>query len=390
MWVEHLTLTDFRNYRHAEFSFHRGPNLLLGRNGQGKTNAVEAIAYFATLGSHRITSETALIRKDCAAAISRMRIQRNNRETLLEIQINRDGPNRAQLNRAAVKPRELMSYFSCVVFAPEDLQIARSEPSVRRRFLDEALVARQPALSAVLTDYDRVVKQRNALLKSARSLRSSQKDVADSALQTLDVWNERLITLGTKIISERENLVQSLSQPLSQIYQTLVEADHQPTINMRSTIDSQPSVYDIVPRETSVIEERFRDALRASAQAELERAVTLVGPHRDDLELSLNELPVKGYASHGETWSFVLALRLSLAALLQAESTAGDPVLILDDVFAELDARRRDRLFAAVSEYEQVIVTAAVADDVPTNVDWRVFRIDGGTLSEMPLSEGRS
>lgn len=368
MWVTHLSLVNFRNYAQAEIELKPGANLLLGRNGQGKTNVVEAISYFASLASHRTTNDTALIRANTDAAIARMRINRLDREVLLELQLNREGRNRAQLNRAALQPRELTEYFSCVVFAPEDLLIVRGDPSVRRKFLDETLLARQPALASVLADYDRVVKQRTALLKSARTLPSNTQGAQREILSTLDVWNERLVSLGSRIIKERERLVQELSKPLAEAYRYLVDADHAPTLSIQST----------VPRENSEIEQSFRQALDEIASQERDRGVTLIGPHRDDLLLNLNDLPVKGYASHGETWSFVLALRLATARLLQQESTAGDPVLILDDVFAELDTRRRERLFEAVRAFDQVIVTAAVAGDVPNGIHWHTVHIEGG------------
>lgn len=375
MWVTHLSLANFRNYAQADIEFKRGANLLLGRNGQGKTNVAEAISYFAFLASHRTTNDVALIKAETDAAIVRMRVTRLDREILLELQLNREGRNRAQLNRAAVKPRELTEYFSCVVFAPEDLLIVRGDPGVRRKFLDETLLARNPALASTLSEYERVVKQRTALLKSARSL-SQKEDTQREVLSTLDIWNERLVALGSRIIAERERLVRDLIDPLAEAYRYLVDADHAPLLSMQST----------VPRETSDIEHSFREALAEVAQQERDRAVTLAGPHRDELLLSLNALPVKGYASHGETWSFVLALRLATARLLQQESNAGDPVLILDDVFAELDTRRRKRLFEAVREFDQVIVTAAVADDVPENINWHTIHIEAGEVVDRQAS----
>lgn len=375
MWVTHLSLANFRNYAQADIEFKQGANLLLGRNGQGKTNVAEAISYFAFLASHRTTNDTALIKAGTDAAIVRMRVTRLDREILLELQLNREGRNRAQLNRSAVKPRELTEYFSCVVFAPEDLNIVRGDPGVRRKFLDETLLARNPALASTLSEYERVVKQRTALLKSARSL-SQKEDTQREVLSTLDIWNERLVTLGSRIIAERERLVRDLIDPLAEAYRYLVDADHAPSLSMQST----------VPRETSDIEQSFREALAEVAQQERDRTVTLVGPHRDELVLSLNNLPVKGYASHGETWSFVLALRLATARLLQQESNAGDPVLILDDVFAELDTRRRKRFFEAVREFDQVIVTAAVADDVPENINWHTIHIEAGEVVDRQAS----
>jgi DNA replication and repair protein RecF len=404
MRVMHLSLSDYRNYRGAEVEFARGQNLIVGRNGQGKTNLVEAIGYFASLRSHRVSNDAALIRAGGDTAVARMRIAVNDREASLEVELNRGAPNRAQVNRNAVRPRELMRWFSTVLFAPEDLMIVRGEPALRRRFLDDAVIARNPAMAAVLSDYERVVRQRTSLLKSARA------NKAGSALEaTLSVWDEQLVALGSRIMHERRELVAKLSSPLIQSYASLVDQDHAPRLRLvesvhadrddvsRETpltetarISASPSAgndaespenivsEDDVSRET--IEHDFRDALERVRKQELERAATLIGPHRDDLALELNGLPVKGYASHGESWSFALSLRLALAALLREESPAGDPVIILDDVFAELDTDRRRRLMAAVGDYEQVIVTAAVEEDVPDGSAWRTLRVTAGVV----------
>ncbi|MEB4614894.1 DNA replication/repair protein RecF [Leucobacter sp. M11] len=373
MRVTHLSLADFRNYHSAEMRFRAGPNLILGRNGQGKTNAVEAIAYLSGLSSHRVSSDQPLIRAGAESGVIRMRVHRNEREQLLELQLNRTGPNRAQLNRNAVKPRELTHYFTAVLFAPEDLAIVRGEPSVRRRFLDEAVAARSAVLGGVLADYDRVVRQRSALLKTARLTGNHE-----AVRATLSVWDERLVELGSQIINARLALVLDLEGPVRDAYRLLVDGDHRPTLGIQPSW-AQALADANVPRETGT-EERFRMALEAVADQERDRGMTLIGPHRDDLVLGLNGLPVKGYASHGESWSTVLALRLGMAAVLKAESPDGDPVLILDDVFAELDELRRGRLMAAVGNYEQVIVTAAVEGDVPANIPWHALLVEDGAL----------
>ncbi|MFD5598609.1 DNA replication/repair protein RecF [Leucobacter sp. NPDC058333] len=386
MRVTHLSLGDFRNYGAAELPLAVGPNLLIGRNGQGKTNLVEAIAYFATLRSHRVTGDAALIRSGHESAVARMRVRAGEREVLLDLQINQGRANKAQVNRNSVRPRELTRWFSAVAFAPEDLIIVRGEPSGRRRFLDDALLARHPIASGALTDYERVVRQRTSLLKSARARGSA-------ALSTLSVWDDQLVEYGVQIMLARRELVRDLSGPLQDRYRSLVGSDHSPALSMsesvadaidaahvsRETFDTHAAAS--VSRET--LATQFRKALSAVQSREFERGVTLVGPHRDDLLLSLNHLPVKGYASHGESWSFALSLKLALAELLRSESTAGDPVIILDDVFAELDASRRASLMAAVSDYEQVIVTAAVEGDVPNDVEWNRMRISAGTVTPM-------
>lgn len=377
MWVTHISLTNVRNHQSSELSFNQGFNLLLGANGQGKTNVVEAIAYFASLSSHRTSNDASLIRAQCDSAVLRMRVRRAERDILLELLLNRQGSNRAQINGNSVKPRELPHYFSCIVFAPEDLQIIRGEPTVRRKFLDTFLTARDPQFSTVLDEYERVVRQRTSLLKSARQRQLSR---SNDLPQTLEVWNEKLVSLGTKIIVERVRALHALAAPVRQFYERLVDADHAPELRIKSSVfeeEEHPLSPDV---SIQTITAAFQAGLRRMQQDELDRGLTLVGPHRDDLLCFLNGLPVKGFASHGETWSFILALRLATAEVLTSESTAGDPVIILDDVFAELDARRRTRLLAAITPFEQVIVTAAVESDVPEMGEWKTIRIHNGAV----------
>ena len=398
MRVTHLSLSNFRNYESAEVGLAPGVNVIVGENGQGKTNLVEAVAYFSSLSSHRVSSDVALIRAGTESAVARMRIAVAEREALLEIQLNRSQPNRGQINRNLAKPRDLTRWFSSVVFAPEDLSLVRGEPATRRRFLDEALVARHPPLSGVIADYERVVKQRNSLLKSARI--TGRKDAVEA---TLSVWDEQLIELGSRIMFGRRALVRKLLPHLVSNYRALVRADHLPSLTLLESAAPRAQGVNVsretlaIPHELEVANERsvsretiaaeFAESLASVRQGELDRGVTMVGPHRDDLHLSLNSLPVRGYASHGESWSFALSLRLSLAALLRAESPVGDPVIILDDVFAELDARRRSRLMEAVGDFEQVLVTAAVEEDLPSGVRGRRIHIVSGQVAQ--ITDGR-
>lgn len=386
MRVAHLSLGDFRNYGTAELALRPGPNLIVGRNGQGKTNLVEAISYFATLRSHRVSSDAAMIRAGQQAAIVRMRVVAGEREVVLETQLNRAGANRAQVNGNPVRSRELTRWFTSVMFAPEDLSIVRGEPAGRRRFLDDALIARLPVASGVISDYERVVRQRTSLLKSARGAAKG-----GSALRaTLDIWDDQLVEHGVRIMLARQELVRDLRAPLAEAYTALVDADHSPGLSLAESVaearrdvsreTARETLPDVVSRET--LSSHFREALAAVRDRELERGVTLVGPHRDDLELTLNTLPVRGYASHGESWSFALSLKIALASIIRAESPAGDPVIILDDVFAELDRGRRERLMAVVGEFEQVIVTAAVEGDVPEGLSWHRVEVDGGVIRE--------
>jgi DNA replication and repair protein RecF len=387
VFVAALALTDFRNYESLDIELQPGPNLVVGSNGQGKTNLVEALAYLSTLGSHRVSSDHALIRQGQDAAIVRARLRHGDRQVLVELQLNRTGANKAQVNRSAVRTRDLPRSFSSVLFAPEDLAIVRGEPSVRRRFMDELLVLRTPRISGVLADYDRVLRQRNTLLKSARAVRSPD-------LSTLDIWDERLVALGSELIEARSGLVTDLGPEVATAYAAIAGADHAARLHSRLSIlaSSSPqgsSADEDVEDESAnrdgvigadVAAEHFRAALARVRRAELDRGITLVGPHRDDLVLDLNGMPARGYASHGESWSFALALKLASAQVLRRESQAGDPVLMLDDVFAELDESRRDRLADAIADYEQVLITAAVFGDVPSRLAGNVVRIRAGAV----------
>jgi DNA replication and repair protein RecF len=381
MIVEHVSLVDFRNYAAAEVSLAPGPNVFIGRNGQGKTNLAEAIAFFATLGSHRVSSDAPLVRHGAEAAIVRARLAHGERRVQLELQLNKQGANKARVGGAPVRVAELPRYAQVVLFAPEDLQVVRGDPSARRRFADQLLVQRSPRLAAVLSDYDRVLKQRTALLKSARA-----RGIRGDALSTLDVWDDKLVALGSEVIRARTALADDLRAPLVDAYTAIAGADHSPELDWSLSIRGVDPEDDTEATVTGAgegdIEAEFRAALVVKRSAELDRGLTLVGPHRDDLILRVRGLPVKGYASHGESWSVALALRLASAELLRAESRLGDPVLILDDVFAELDADRRERLASLAAGYEQVIVTAAVENDVPRGLKARIVRVEAGTITE--------
>lgn len=382
MIVEHLSLVDFRNYATAELALHRGPNVLVGRNGQGKTNLAEAVVFLATLGSHRVSSDAPMVRDGQEFAIIRARLAHGERRVLIEVQLNRQGSNKARINGSPSKTNELPRYAHVVLFAPEDLQIVRGDPSSRRRFIDQLLIQRTPRLAAVLGDYDRVLKQRNALLKSARA-----RGIRGEGLSTLEVWDDKLVALGSEIINARQRLAADLQQPVADAYAAIAGADHQPELEWALSVRGGDPEEDAAdqPYENEVLTqaqcaELFRASLSAKRTQELDRGLTLTGPHRDDLVLRVRGLPVKGYASHGESWSVALALRLASAELLRSESPAGDPVLILDDVFAELDADRRRRLAALTADYEQVVVTAAVEEDIPEVLHAHVVRINAGEI----------
>jgi len=386
--VERLGLVDFRNYAEADVVLHPGPNVFVGSNGQGKTNLAEAIAFLATLGSHRVSSDAPLVREGRDAAFVRARLAHGERRITLEAQINRQGSNKTRIGGAPVKPAELPRHAHVVLFAPEDLQIVRGDPSARRRFMDQLLVQRMPRMSGVIADYERVLRQRNALLKSARA-----RGIRGDALTTLDVWDDKLVGLGSELVVARRRLAGELADPVRAAYTAIAGADHRPELDWSLSIagaepddddGDQDAAASTLPAgaDAASVAVVFRQALATRRSQELDRAVTLVGPHRDDLMLRVRGLPVKGYASHGESWSVALALRLASAELLRAESQTGDPVVILDDVFAELDADRRARLAGLVADYEQVIVTAAVEADVPTELRASVVRVRAGRILE--------
>lgn len=386
MYVRHLSVGDFRSWVTAEVPLQPGVNVLIGRNGVGKTNLVEAVGYLATLSSHRVAADTALIRRGAGQAIVRAAVVSDGRELLLEVEITAGKANRARINRSPVsRARDILGVLRTVLFAPEDLSLVRGDPSERRKFLDEVLTMRAPRMAGVRADYDRILKQRNTLLKSARS--AAARRGAD--LSTLDVWDEQLAGVGAELIAARLALVDALRPHVVAAYADLAPESEAVSIVYASSVPAAPDGPAITTLETANPELRgshggsggshradnlpaTREGLTAAmlAQllarrpAELDRGVSLVGPHRDELELRLGDGAARGYASHGESWSFALALRLGAFALLRSDGV--DPVLVLDDVFAELDVGRRDRLAALVADADQVLITAAVDSDVPT------------------------
>ncbi|HZV26901.1 MAG TPA: DNA replication/repair protein RecF [Acidothermaceae bacterium] len=359
MHLAHLSLVDFRSYASVELPLDAGVTALVGRNGQGKTNLVEAVGYLATQGSHRVAGDAPLVRSGATRAVVRGQVMREGRSLLVELEINPGKANRARVNRAPVpRPRDALGILRTVVFAPEDLALVKGDPSDRRHFLDDLLVARTPRLAGVRADYDRVLKQRNALLKTAAlSRRTGGPD-----LRTLDVWDTHLSTAGGELLAARLGLVEELRPLVEKAYATVAMDDGRSVsvgVEYQSSLGAE---IELIP-DAAVLATALGAALADVRSDELDRGITLVGPHRDELVLKLADLPARGYASHGESWSLALALRLGSYDLLCADG--GEPVLILDDVFAELDADRRDRLAEFVAPAEQVLVTAAVAADVP-------------------------
>jgi DNA replication and repair protein RecF len=411
-----LALTDFRSYAAADLVLGPGVSTFLGANGEGKTNVVEAAWYVSTLGSHRVATDAPLVRRGTERAILRAAITSAERDSLVEIEINPGRANRARVNRVAVpRPRQVLGILRTVLFAPEDLALAKGDPDQRRRYLDELLVARAPRYAGVRSDYDRVVRQRTALLKSARARPGSRgfgrparpggtdrgDPLGDEAANpagmglagALDAWDEHLAVKGAELLAGRLELTAALRPLLTSSYAAVSGDDVAATITyrQRASARSEATVAEAgagelasqpdgePPADRAQLAQGLRDALARSRPDELERGICLVGPHRDDLELGIGGLPARGYASHGESWSMALALRLSGYELLRSEGD--DPVLLLDDVFAELDSGRRERLAGLVAGAEQVLVTAAVPEDVPAALQGVRFSVAEGTVT---------
>lgn len=429
MHVTHLHLVDYRSYAEIQVPLQPGVCLFVGSNGQGKTNLVEAVEYLATLSSHRVAADAPLVRAGAERATVRARVQAgidDTRSLLLELDIVPGHANRAKLNRAPLKrARDLLGALVVVLFSPEDLSIVKGDPSERRRFLDDLLVARWPRFAGIRADYDRVLKQRNALLKSlsGRTGRVAGADVA----ATLDTWDEHLAQLGAELVVARIATLTDLAAHVADAYRSIAPVNNEARATYVSSnpvvppasgprfprleaslpnpgagsqagddLGTPPGLGDLAdgelppgspltaPLSRDEIAEVLRTRMSERRGEEIARGVSLVGPHRDDIALQIGELPAKGYASHGESWSLACALRLAAFRLLRADGI--EPVLILDDVFAELDLTRRQRLAMGIADAEQVLITAAVADDVPVELGGRRFRVDSGTVT--PEDEG--
>jgi len=374
--VSQLTLHNFRSYGEVEVVLEPGSTAFIGANGQGKTNLVEAIDYVATLGSHRVASDTPLVKANTDRAVVRASVVRGDRTALLEVEITPGKANRARINKSPLpRTRDIVGVLRTVLFSPEDLALIKGDPADRRRFLDALLVLQTPRLGGVKADYDRILRQRNTLLKSAGRRR-------DADLPTLDIWDENLARVGGELMAARVALLAELAPYLASAY-VQVAADAAKDRQVATAVYRPSFAIDALVGGEPVDADSLRSALLAELAVrrrdELDRGVSLVGPHRDDVTLTLGELPAKGYASHGESWSFALALKLSSFELLRADGD--DPVLILDDVFAELDLGRRDQLAELVSSAEQVLVTAAVAEDVPKGLVGQRFRVEDGSVT---------
>ncbi len=380
MYVSHLTLHDFRSYAAADIALDAGATAFIGRNGQGKTNLVEAVDYLSRLGSHRVASDAPLVRAGADQAVISAAVVRDARTAVLEVEINPGRANRARVNRAPLpRVRDLVGLVRTVVFSPEDLTLVKGDPSDRRRFLDDLLVLRTPRLAGVRADYDRVLKQRNSLLKTAGLARRGSSS-EEAALSTLGVWDDNLARVGSELLTARLALVDELRPYVGKAYETVARGASRED----ARIEYRPS-FELPGPDRAALAAALLAEVERRRNDELDRGISLVGPHRDDLLLTLagggQDLPVKGYASHGESGSFALALRLASYDLLRADGD--DPILILDDVFAELDTERRTQLAELVAGAEQVLVTAAVAADVPAALAGATYTVSDGEVTRV-------
>ena len=374
MWVQSLSLTDLRSYKQVDCTLQRGVTTFVGRNGQGKTNLVEAIGYLATLGSHRVATDAPLVRTGATQGIIRCEVVNDERVIMIELAINPGAANKARINRSPVpKVRDVLGLLRTVLFAPEDLALVKGDPSERRRFLDDLLVQRTPRLAGTRSDYERTLKQRNALLKSSSIARRS---ASTEMLRTLEVWDEQLAAFGSELVAARISLLDDLINLGREKY-SFISGDDETLFGMKYVSALGVDTPLLLDRESWKL--AILDAIRNKRKEELDRGLTLIGPHRDDILLTLGQMPAKGYASHGESWSIALALRLASFDLLRADGV--DPVLILDDVFAELDVSRRQRLAEQVSTATQVLITAAVDMDIPESLQGVKFSVDAGTVT---------
>lgn len=370
MYAAHLSLHDFRSWASLELDLLPGVTAFVGRNGQGKTNIVEALDYLSRLSSHRVATDLPLIRQGTEQAVIRAAVVRDGRTATLEIAIVAGKSNRAKINRGPLpRARDLLGLVRTVVFAPDDLALVKGDPGERRRFADDLRVLQGPRFAAVRADYDRVLKQRNTLLKTART-----RGLDESGHLTLEIWDQNLAKYGAEIMAARQQLSQALNPLLGQTYEAVASG----ASRVDATINYKPS-FDTDADNQADFEQALLNEFAARRKEELTRGVSLVGPHRDDLICWLGEFPVKGYASHGEGWSFALAMRLASYDLLRADGD--DPILVLDDVFAELDSARRTALADYVGDAEQVLITAAVAEDIPDSLLGSRFVVAEGTVT---------
>ncbi len=357
MIVTRLELVDFRNYVEASFQFHHGITAVVGLNGQGKTNLAEALAYLASLESFRGAPTEALIRVGAETAIVRATVLHpDGREVLVELELSRHGRNRVQVNKQRLgRSRELLGVMRVTVFSPDDLALVKGGPQERRRFMDDTLVALALKYDALRLELDRIVKQRNMLLKQANGR------LHDDLQVSLDVWDAKLAQVGDQFGHARSVLIARLSPMVAEAYEQL--ADRPSAVELR---------YEPPWRRHGLVQ-----ALASARTDDVRRGVSTVGPHRDDVELFIGGLSARTHASQGEQRTLALALRLG-AHRLVAEKAGSSPVLVLDDVLSELDPRRAAALLTHLPPGQVVLTTAGVLPDA-AHPD-AIVRIEAGAV----------
>lgn len=373
MWVSELDIRQWRNHAQSTVRCEQGITLFIGPNGQGKTNMVEALYFLSTLSSHRVATQQALVQDGCDEATVFATLRHDQRTVSVGLTLKRKGASQAVINQSKAKASNIPQWVSAVMFAPEDSALVRGEPGGRRSFMDSLVMGSSPMMASVYQDFDRVLRQRNSLLKSLRATGKTTEMAA------LDVWNNKFIGLATKVMIERHRYLRAVMPFVTQHYSHLAGGD---LVGFTYVPSSRAVFEGLEDDDAPSVEEQFQEDLTARRYDEIDRGITLVGPQRDDLDLTISGKPARTHASQGETWSLALGLRLATAQWLRQERSSGDPIIILDDVFAELDASRRHKLVALVADYTQLLVTSAVEEDLPAGLDGAVYDVIGGSVKK--------
>lgn len=366
MFISNLSLSTFRSYKNLDLELSPGISIFIGRNGEGKTNIIESILYLSFLSSHRVSSDQPLVQLGSQSAYIRVKTQLPDREVLIELEINSERANRARINQNPVRSqKEIFGIIKAIYFSPEDLDLVRGDPAERRKFIDQLLILRSPRMAGVISDYERAVRQRNSLLKSR------------AGTESLAAWDEQVANFGGEIVAARLQALREFEPIFQETYRD-ISSEKPAYIKYKSSFE-EPS-FEAIENSAKILER-----MRLTRAAEIERGLTLSGPHRDDLLLNLGDHLVKGYASHGESWSIALSLKLATYQLLERDGLK--PILILDDVFSELDEERRVQLIKLAKSAEQTIITVAVENDLPKELTGAKFHVKSGQVLKSSAGE---